>query len=267
LLPNARRPGPRLDVLGAVLATAGIASLTYGIAHAKAALAFGAAALAAFVAAEARVRSPLIPPGLFRIRSVAVGNVAMLLAGACLSPMWYFLALSMQNVLHMSALETGLGFLPHTLLTMAVALQLTPRLMRRVGDRALIAAGSLVAAGGFLWQSRLGPGGDYLTGVLGPAVLISLGGGLLNTPLTSAVTSGVPAHDAGAASGLMNAAKQVGGALGLAALVTLDGYGDAFRAIAALLVLVAAAACALPAGPQRGNPDVRRSGRGPGTER
>lgn len=64
----------------------------------------------------------------------------MLLAGACLNPMWFFLALSMQNVLHLTAFQTGLGFLPHTLLTIAVALHVTPRLMRHASDRALITA-------------------------------------------------------------------------------------------------------------------------------
>ncbi|WP_242901541.1 MFS transporter [Actinomadura terrae] len=250
LLPAGRR-NRRLDARGAVLATAGIASLTYGLAHAGApsggfVIVAGAVLVACFVALQTRERSPLLPVRLLRIREVAVGNAAMLLAGACLNPMWYFLALSMRDLLHFGALRTGLGFLPHTLLTIVVGLHLTPRLMRRTANRTLVAAGALVAASGFLWQSALTEDGGYLTGILGPAVLISLGGGLLNTPLTAAVTSGVPAEDAGAASGLTNTAKQVGGALGLAVLVTLGGYGAAFLAIAGVLVLTAAAALLLP---------------------
>ncbi|WP_242884948.1 MFS transporter [Actinomadura litoris] len=253
LLPDARG-SRRLDVRGAALATVGIASLTYGLAHAgtptgAAVIVAGAALLACFAALQARERSPLLPLRLLRSREVAAGNAAMLLAGACLNPMWYFLALSMRDVLHFGALRTGLGFLPHTLLTIVVGLHLTPRLMRRAPNRTLVAAGALVAASGFLWQSALTEGSGYAAGVLGPAVLISLGGGLLNTPLTAAVTSGVPAGDAGAASGLMNTAKQVGGALGLAVLAVLaalDGYGAAFLAIAGLLVLTAATAVLLP---------------------
>ncbi|NEA24000.1 MFS transporter [Actinomadura bangladeshensis] len=249
LLPSGRGGRRRLDVPGAVLATAGVASLTYGVTYGwnVPALAGGAIALAVFTVLQSRRRTPLLPLRLLRIRAVAAGNAAMLLAGACLNPMWYFLALSMQNVLHLSALQTGLGFLPHTLLTMAVALRVTPRLMKRTSDRTLITVGSLIAAAGFLWQSRLSPGGAYLPDVLGPALLISAGSGLLNTPLTNAVTAGVPERDAGAASGLMNTAKQTGAALGLAALAVAAGdYTDAFLAMSGLLLATAAAARALP---------------------
>ncbi|TDC67129.1 MFS transporter [Actinomadura sp. GC306] len=250
LLTNTGHPGRRLDVPGAVLATAGVASLTYGITRGwnVPALAFGTAALAAFTVLQSRARTPLLPLRLLHIRTVAIGNVTMLLAGACLNPMWFFLTLSMQNVLHYSPLQTGLAFLPHTLLTMAVALHVTPRLMERADGRTLITAGALLAAAGFLWQSTLAPGDGYLTGILGPAILISAGAGLLNTPLTDAVTTGVPAADAGAAAGLMNTTKQTGAALGLATLATLTTtYGQAFLAIAALLVAAAVTALALPA--------------------
>ncbi|MFF0312254.1 MFS transporter [Streptosporangium sp. NPDC004379] len=138
--------------------------------------------------------------------------------------------MSLQHVLGYGPLQTGLAFLPHTLLTMLVGLRLTPWLMRRADDRVLIVAGALIGAAGFWWQSRIAPGQDYLTAIAGPAVLISLGGGLLNTPLTVTVTSGVAAADAGAASGLMNTAKQIGGALGLASLVALTAGQDGERA-------------------------------------
>ncbi len=290
LLPDGAGERRRLDVPGAVLGTAGLAALAYGVTRGwnAPALLLGAAALAAFTALQSRTRTPLLPLRLLRIRAVAAGNAAMLLAGACLNPMWYFLALSMQNVLHLSALETGLGFLPHTLLTMAVALRVTPRLMRRASDRTLVTAGSLIAAAGFLWQSRLSPGGAYLPDVLGPAVLISAGGGLLNAPLTNAVTSGVPERDAGAASGLTNTAKQAGAALGLAALAALTAdHSTAFLAMAIILLAAAVTARALP-GPRpteithspcppaapraddfRGRRlrRVRRSGSGPGRGR
>ncbi|MEU4575619.1 MFS transporter [Nonomuraea sp. NPDC023979] len=281
-----RHGGRRLDVLGAVLSTGGLAALAYGLSGGlsdapaaapadapAAALAFapavtlvagfgGVVLLGLFALVEVRVaRAPLIPPSLLRPRAIWLGNVTMLLAGACLNPMWYFLTLSLQNVLGYGPLLTGLAFLPHTVLTMLVGLRLTPWLMRRVDHRVLVAAGALAGAAGFWWQSGIAPGQDYLTAVLGPAVLISLGGGLLNTPLTVMVTSGVAPADAGAASGLLNTAKQVGGALGLAVLVALTaapgggpapahvpaaGYGDAFAAIAVVLTAVAVLAVALP---------------------
>ncbi|WP_210407125.1 MFS transporter [Prauserella flavalba] len=259
----------RLDVAGAALATAGLASLTYGIAQARTygwsapvtigALTAGAVAVALFVMVEARfARAPLIPLRLFRSRALSAGNVAMLLAGACLNPMWYFLTLHMQKALNYSPLQTGLGFLPHTLVAIVVGARVTPWLMRHVEGRTLIVAGALIAAAGFWWQSQITADSGYLAGILGPAIVFSVGSGLLNTPITTTVTSGIDAADAGAASGLMNTTKQFGGALGLAVLVTIAGshlatpdalaadYGRAFLTIAAILVAVAAVALTLP---------------------
>ncbi|HEU5027630.1 MAG TPA: MFS transporter [Spirillospora sp.] len=270
-LPAGRRQDGRLDLPGAASATAGLALLAYGLTQAAprgwddpvtaGSLAAAALLLGVFALVETRTAAlPLVPPRLLRLRAVAAGNAVMLLTGACFQvPMWYFLTLYMQDVLHFSALETGLGFLPHTLLTMIVGLRVTPRLMRRADGRTLIAAGALVAAAGFLWQGTATAASGYAAGVLGPAVLVSVGGGLLNTPLTTTVTSGVAAADAGAAAGLMNTAKQAGGALGLAALTAAtaghDGTaralagacGRAFLIMAGTLVAVAALSLALPA--------------------
>lgn len=263
------RQEQRLDVPGAIVATVGIASLTYGVTRTEtlgwtepitvSALALGIVALALFVLMEARfARAPLMPPRLFRIRAISMGNVAMLLAGACFMPMWYFLTLLMQNVLGYGPLQTGLGFLPHTLVTIVVGARLTPWIMGYIDSRTLILIGALVAAAGFLWQSFITPDSSYLYGILGPALFISAGVGLLNTPITTTVVSGTSESDAGAASGLMNTAKQVGGALGLAVLVAVAAshiqtpaalaadYGRAFLTIAAILVVVAVVSLALP---------------------
>ncbi|MFD5249959.1 MFS transporter [Amycolatopsis sp. NPDC058340] len=270
---DGRERGRRLDVGGAVLATTGLTSLTYGIAQARTygwggsvtivALAAGAVAVVLFVVVEARfARAPLIPPRLFRSRALTAGNVAMLLAGGCLNPMWFFLSLYMQKSLRYTPLQTGLGFLPHTVVAIVVGVRVTPWLMRHVEGRALIVAGALIAAAGFWWQSRITADSGYLLGILGPAIVFSVGSGLLTTPITTTVTSGIDAADAGAASGLMNTTKQFGGALGLAVLVTVAGsdadtpdalaadYGRAFLVIAGLLVAVAAVALTLP-GPRR----------------
>ncbi|WP_199930864.1 MFS transporter [Streptomyces sp. CB02923] len=268
---DAVRRRVRLDLPGAVLATAALTLLTLGIAqahtHAWSApdtavpLLGGVIALAAFVFVEARCApAPLIPPRLFGLPGIGWGNLAMLLAGASQVPLWYFLTLTMQDVLHYSAAQTGLGFLPHAVVMLLVGLRLIPWLMQRVQARSLIAAGALIAATGFWWQSGVTPDSDYLTGVFGPAVAISFGGGLLSTPLTSTVTAGVEAADAGAASGLMNTTRQFGGAAGLAVVLTLtttdahaapaalaDSYGNAFRAIAVILVALAALTPVLPA--------------------
>lgn len=267
---TARGEPVRLDITGAVLATAGLGSLAFGIGQAGTAgwqagetwgsIAIGLVLLTGFWTAQARwSKAPLMPLPLLRIRSVGVGNVALLLAGACLTPMWYFLSLSMQHVLNYSPLRTGLAFLPHTVVTIVIATRLTPWLMARLDARVVIAAGSTLAAAGFWWQSLLTPASGYLTGILGPAVVFSTGSGLMNTPITKAVTSGVHPAAAGAASGLMNTSKQIGGGLGLAALAWLtvasnsgDGtttttYGHAFAAMAVVMLIVAGAAWLLPA--------------------
>lgn len=263
-------PRPRLDFAGAVLATAGLGSLAYGIAQAAddgwsanstiSGIAIGVSLLIAFVVVEKWVTSsPLIPLHIFRNRAVSIGNVIMLLAGACLNPMWYFLTLSMQNVLGYSPVQTGLAFLPHTIVAIAIGVGLTPWMMGRIDGRFLIASGSIVAAAGFWVQAQLDTDSGYVQGILLPAIIFSVGSGILNTPITAAVTSGIPAADAGAASGLMNTTKQIGGALGLSVLVTyaatssldkddlLAAYNGAFYAIAAIMIVTALCALALPA--------------------
>ncbi|MEV0054090.1 MFS transporter [Saccharopolyspora shandongensis] len=259
--------GTRLDLPGSILATAGLTCLTYGVTNVPLGwtapqtlvpLAAGVAALALFAVVESRfAASPLVPPRLFRNRSIAVGNAVMLLVGACFqAPMWYFLTLYMQDVLHYTALQTGLGFLPHTLVTIAAGRLLTPWLMRHASGRTLIVAGALIAAAGFAWQSRIDADSGYLAGILGPAIVFSFGGGLLNTPLTTTVTAGTAATEAGAAAGLMNTTKQIGGAFGLAALISISGtqdpqapvdYATAFLASVGILVAAGVAAAVLPA--------------------
>ncbi|MEV3965579.1 MFS transporter [Nocardia sp. NPDC050193] len=255
---------PRLDVVGAVLVTGGIAALAYGVGeaaargwtavHTVAGIGTGVFLLAGFALAEIKsVPAPLFPVRLLRIRSVVAGNSILLLAGACLNPMWFFLTLSMQAGLGYAPLQTGLAFLPHTVTAILVGVWATPWLMRFVDGRVLIAVGALMAAAGFAWQAQLHSGSGYVAGILGPAVVFSVGAGLLNTPVTAAVTSGVAREDAGAASGLMNTTKQVGATLGLAVLITvatpgnLEGYNRAFTVIAVVMVVAAVATLLLAA--------------------
>ncbi|WP_197321698.1 MFS transporter [Saccharomonospora sp. NB11] len=265
-----RRP---VDVPGALLAVLGLVALTLAVGDVGdtrpatwVVLVVAAGALGAFVAVERRWAAvPLLPPTLLRIPSVARGNVVMLLAGACLNPMWYFLTFAMQDVLGLGPSATGLGFLPHTMLTVVVGVWLTPRLLRVVAARTLVVSGALLAAVGFAWQSGLTAEAGYVAGVLGPAVFLALGSGLLNTPATILATSGIAEEDAGAASGLLNTTKQVGAALGLAALVAVTQFGDpllahgrAFAVMAVVSVATALAAMLLPA--ETSNTGQPRSG-------
>jgi MFS family permease len=268
--PRGRSPaggrGGRIDLPGAVTATGGTVALTYGLTRTAehgwgdpatvAVLAAGVLALVLFAAVESRASAPLLPPGLLRRRAVWAGNAMVFLAGACFQvPMWYFLTFYMQDELGFGPLLTGLGFLPHTLVTMAVGWLVTPWLMGFVRARTLIGVGCLTAAAGFAWQAAAVTEQTYAAAVLGPAVLMSVGGGLFTTPLTAVVTSGAAAGDAGAVSGLMNAAKQTGGALGLAALMTTaasgcapegEAYGPVFGLLAAVQLVAAALTPVLP---------------------
>ncbi|HLU56322.1 MAG TPA: MFS transporter [Pseudonocardia sp.] len=257
LLPRPpARPATRLDLPGAATAVLGPAALTYAVVESGrsgwaapatlAPLGVGLLALAAFAIVETRARDPLFPPRVLRSRALVAGNALVALAAVCLMPMWFFLAFLMRDGLGYTPLQTGLGFLPHTVLGMAVGVAVAPRLVRRFDPRAVVAAGAAVTALGFAWQGLAATAldGGYLDELLGPAVLVSVGGGLLTTPLTAAVTSGVAPDAAGLASGLLNTAKQVGGALGLAALVVVaagPAGGLAFDVVFAAMAVVAAA--------------------------
>ncbi|WP_419998644.1 MFS transporter [Streptomyces boninensis] len=221
--------GRRLDLLGSALVTGGVAALAYGIvqteehgwtsAAALLPLLGGAALLAAFVAAEARVREPLVPPALFRIRSVAAANAILLVCGPALMATWYFLSLYMQNVLHYSPVQAGLSFLPHTVAVIAGS-KAAPMLMARFGPRTVAAAGAVIASGALLWQATITADGTFLSVILGPGALTMLGAGLLMTPVAEAAVSGVAAADQGLVSGALNTSRQLGGTLGLTVLAT-----------------------------------------------
>ncbi|GAA3216902.1 MFS transporter [Actinocorallia longicatena] len=256
----------RLDVTGAVLVTAGFGAVAYGTARthehgwasadALGPMLAGLLALLLFLLVEGRfAREPLMPLGLFRSRAVSTATATMMLVGAAFFAMWYFLSLYMQTVLGYSAVEAGLGFLPHTV-AIVVGARSAPALMRSFGPRAVLAAGALLAAAGFLWQSRIGAGSGYPAGILGPAVVMCLGSGLTFTPVAAVATGAAAPGEAGLVSGVINTGRQVGGSLGLAALATiaaapadpLTGYRHAFAVSAVLMLLVAALAVLVPRG-------------------
>lgn len=232
----------------AAIAFAAVGEQSWGIGIAASGVAV--VCLAAFVRSNGTARNPLIPPTLLAIRSVRWGNAGLLVIGATLVPMWFFLSLQVQVVLGYPPLMAGLAFLPHTVIQLVVGLHWTPRLLRITTPPRLVAAGAALLAGGFVWQSGLETGSAYSTAVLVPAVLIAVGAGLVNLPLTAMTVAGVPASDAGAAAGVMNCAKQVGGGMGLAVLVAATAaigpperaYGLAFLIMAALAAGVGLAA-------------------------
>ncbi|MFC9166037.1 MFS transporter [Streptomyces fungicidicus] len=251
----------RLDLPGAVLVTAGLATLAYGISQTEAEgwtaaatlvpLCAGLALVALFLLVEARAGSPLMPLGLLRLRSVASANVAMFLSGSAMFCMWFFMTLYAQNVLGYTPLEAGLALVPSSL-AVVLGSKVAPRLMRSAGPRAVAVLGTLVALAGFVWQSTMTADGAYATAVLFPGVLMMLGAGLAGTPLAALATSGAAPQEAGLVSGLVNTSRTMGGSLGLAVMSTIaaartagvrtpqaltEGYALVFRTGAVVLAV------------------------------
>ncbi len=234
LLPGGRgRSERRLDLPGAVTATAGIAAFTFGIVQADssgwaspltlAPMLGGLMVFGLFLLIEARLaRAPMLPLGLFRSRSVSTGNLLMALVGATSISMWYFISLYLQRVAGYDPLAAGLAIAPFAL-AIAAASWATPRILSWTGRRWLITASSLMATAGFAWWSlALDPGAGYPLAVLLPGLLAATGtSGLVIAPIAAAATTGVRPADNGVASGLANATRMLGGAIGLAVLATL----------------------------------------------
>ncbi|MEU7412802.1 MFS transporter [Streptomyces sp. NPDC042638] len=226
-----RRPG-RFDLPGAFTSTLGMASLVYGFIRASedgwrdtwtiAAFVAAVALLAGFVMVERRVAEPITPLRLFADRNRSGSYVIMLGLGAALLGLIFFLVLYVQNVLGYSPISTGVNFLPVTV-AILVAAGVAQPLLPRVGPKPFLVVGTALVTGALLWFTRIGPDSTYLGGVLGPMVLFGLGLGLTFVTLTLTAVSGIAHEEAGAASGLLNATQQVGGALGLSILVTVFG--------------------------------------------
>jgi len=220
-----------LDLPGAITVTAGLATLVYGIvgtdSHSWGSpatmvpLALGVALLALFLLIEARfARNPLVPLGVFRIRSLSVSNGIAMALGSALFGFFFFLTLYMQQINGYSALKGGVAFLPAGLATLTGALVGT-RLVTRLGARRQLVLGPLLAAGGFVWLTVLTPGNGYFDHIFGPLVMTGFGFGLSFVPMTLTATGGLPPSQAGLAAGLVNTTRQVGGAIGLAIMGTV----------------------------------------------
>ena len=232
LAPPPRAARPRLDVPGALASTLGSALLVYGITQSTALgwgspLVLGTLVLALalwvlFVAIERRSASPLVRLSIFQLPGLAMGNLLMLGLGALLAASIYLISTTLQQVAGYGARETGLAMLPMGLMLAAVRLLFT-KAMGAGTARRLPLWGGLLAAVGLAWLGLMPARAVFVHDVLGPTLLVATGLGLLILAATHAVTSGVPAQDAGLASGLANTARQLGGALGVAALATLAG--------------------------------------------
>jgi EmrB/QacA subfamily drug resistance transporter len=233
LLPSASGPATtrRLDVAGAVSVTAALMLAVYAIVNGNqngwssletlGLLAVAVALLAAFVAIESHVEAPLMPLGLFRRRNVAIANLAGVLWAAAMFAWFFLAALYLQLVLGYTPLQVGLAFLPGNLVMGALSIAVSARLVMRFGIKPPLGVGLLVATVGLLLFAHAPVGGNYVVDVLPGMVLLGFGAGIAFNPILLAAMSDVAPEEAGLASGFVNTAFMMGGAVGLAALASI----------------------------------------------
>ncbi|HEU4347670.1 MAG TPA: MFS transporter [Actinoplanes sp.] len=261
----------RLDLPGSISVTAGTAALVAAVilgeergwasAPALGCLGLAAAAFTTFILAERRAAEPVVPLAVFRVRSVTVANGLAALVGGALPATMFFLTLYLQQVLGMDPLLAGLALSPGAV-GIALGARAASHWIRPLGPRRTFVLGCLVSAGALIWLSGIDVGGRYFSDVLAPLVLAMAGFGLAGLPLTVTATSGLGAERTGLASGLLSASRQVGSAVGLAALVAIAsgvaasgmadpaamtrGFGTGLLAGAGLLLTACLAGVALP---------------------
>ncbi len=255
IAPGRGIAGQKLDIAGAVTVTLSLMLAVYGVVNGNEAgwmsaqtlglLGTAAVLMAAFITIEARVSAPLMPLSLFRLRNVATANVVGVLWAAAMFAWFFISALYLQLVLGYSAMQVGLAFLPANLIMAAFSLGLSAKIVMRFGIRGPLSAGLLMAAVGLALFARAPVNGQFALDVLPGMLLLGLGAGIAFNPLLLAAMSDVDPSESGLASGVVNTAFMMGGALGLAVLASL-----AAARTTALLGAGAAQAAALNGGYQ-----------------
>ncbi len=220
----------RFDAAGAITITSGLALLVYGISKAPdvgwgsaqtilVLIGAGLLCLTALII-ELRSSAPLVPMGIFRIRSVLTANVVGFLLGAVIFANFFVLTLYVQQVLHWSALRTGVTFLA-TAGTVVIWAGVSQALTTRIGARAVMVIGLLVLAASLGWYTQIPVDGHYWPDLLPAYLTFALGLAFAFVSVTIAALAGVEAQEAGLASGLINTNQQIGGAIGIALVTTI----------------------------------------------
>ncbi len=288
VLPESERLRRPMDLLAIATSATGLAALVFGLTRAASdgwgspvalgALVAAVVLLAVFVAVERRSSSPVLPLDLVLDRTRGAGYLAALSAAAAMFGAFFLLTQFMQQVLGFGALAAGLGFLP-LMGTQVLTARLAPRLLARVRPSTLAASGALIVLVAALWLARLDNDSTWVSGLLGPMLLLGLGGGVTFVPLSSAILGGVRPEQAGAAAAALQVSQYTGSALGVAAVVGVfaaasrtgaglaDGLAAGMLGAAGFAVLVAVLAFAVRAPVSDGGLVTSRAteGTGPGT--
>jgi predicted MFS family arabinose efflux permease len=223
--------GTKLDVAGAVTVTSSLMLAVYAIVNGHeigwrstqtvATLAAAVALLVAFLVIEARVKAPLMPLALFKLRNVATANIAGVLWAAAMFAWFFISALYLQLVLGYNAMQVGLSFLPANIIMAAFSLGLSAKIVVRFGIRGPLAFGLLCAALGLALFARAPIDGSFWVDVFPGMTLLGIGAGIAFNPLLLGAMSDVSPSESGLASGVVNTAFMMGGALGLAVLASI----------------------------------------------
>ena len=232
IVPNSRLDTTqrRFDAVGAIVGTGGLVALVYAISEAPqygwgatrtiGVLAASAALLVTFVAIERRTQAPVLPLSIFRLRTLSGANAAGLLWGASFFAFFFVGTLYMQQVLHYSALQSGVAWLAASVTAVALA-GLAQRLVTRGGGKIVMAIGMILIGAGLLWAAQVPTRGHYVGNLLGPFAVAGAGSVLAFIPISIAALAGVAEHQSGLASGLLNTSQQLGGAIGIAIASTV----------------------------------------------
>ena len=227
IVPDSRLATTRrqFDALGAIAGTGGLVLLVAAISQASqygwgatrtiALLAASATLIAAFLLIENRVKDPLLPLSIFRLRTLAGANAAGLLLGGSFFAFIFVGTLYMQQVLHYSALQTGLAWLAASLTSIALA-GVSQALVTRGGAKVVMAIGMTLIGAGVLWATQVPVHGHFVGNLLGPFMVAGAGTAFAFIPISIAALAGVSEDRAGLASGLLNTSQQLGGAIGIA---------------------------------------------------
>lgn len=216
-----------LDLPGAVLATGGLMGLVYALVKAPTLgwldgttltyFGLSLAALVLFILNEKRAEHPLMPLHIFKIRNLSGANALMFCVTAGMFSVFFFTTLYLQQILGYTPVHTGFSFLIMPLIIAIMATNV-PRLIQRIGYRPILIVAPLILAAGLFYLSHISVDGSFWTDVAPGLILMAIGMGATFVSVTIAATSGVPHHESGLASGILNTAQQIGGALGLAVL-------------------------------------------------
>ncbi|RAJ37381.1 MFS transporter [Pedobacter cryoconitis] len=230
LLKGTTRKG-KVDILGAILATAALVLMVYAIVSAESAgwssfqtlglLGLAIALFVVFLIMQKNKKEPLVPLSIFKVPNLSAGNLVMgLLAGAWI-PLWFFLNLYLQQVLHYSAFNSGLALLPMTFTIMVLMMGVTGNMVAKFGFKMNLIAGLIALTASLVLFSTIPADGSFLLNVLPASLLGALGMSLAYIPGTIASMSGAKPEETGLASGLVNTSYQIGSALGLAIIVAI----------------------------------------------